>query len=98
MRSLLGDLYERQQLFSTQHLWVFSEKNLKRMAEEAGFSEISVKYFQRYGVSNLLGWLREKRPNSDLHEKWLTDALDRIWRAEVESQGLADYIVLYLKK
>lgn len=26
MRSLLGELYERQQLFSTQHLWVFAEK------------------------------------------------------------------------
>lgn len=98
MRSLLGELYERQQLFSTQHLWVFSEKNLKMMAEDVGFKEVSVKYFQRYGVCNLLGWLREKRPNGDLHEEWISDALDRVWKAEAESQGMADYIVLYVNK
>lgn len=98
MRSLLGETYEKQLLFSTQHLWIFSEKTLKMMAESAGYQEISVKYFQRYGVQNLLGWLREKSPNADLHEKWVSDALDRVWKAEAESQGMADYIVLFLKK
>lgn len=98
MRSLLGEIYERQLLFSTQHLWVFTEKNLKMMAEYAGYSEISVKYFQRYGIQNLLGWVREKTPKADLHETWVSDTLDKVWRAEAESQGMADYIVLSLKK
>lgn len=98
MRSLLGETYEKQLLFSTQHLWIFSEKTLKMMAESAGYQEISVKYFQRYGIQNLLGWLKEKRPNADLHETWVADALDRVWKAEAESQGMSDYIVLFLKK
>ena len=98
MRSLLGEIYEKQLLFSTQHLWIFSEKILKMMAESAGYQEISVKYFQRYGLQNLLGWLKEKRPNADLHETWIADALDSVWKAEAESQGMADYIVLFLKK
>lgn len=98
MRSLLGETYEKQLLFSTQHLWIFSEKTLKMMAESAGYQEISVKYFQRYGIQNLLGWLKEKRPNADLHETWVADALDRVWKAEAESQRMSDYIVLFLKK
>ena len=31
MRNLLGEIYERKQLFSTQHLWILGEENLKIM-------------------------------------------------------------------
>lgn len=98
MRRLLGEIYERKLLFSTQHLWVFSEKNLRQMAQKAGFEKIGIKYYQRYGLGNLLGWLREKKPCSDIDEEFITPALNAVWKNECSEHGLADYIVIYLVK
>ncbi len=98
MRYMLGEIYEQRLLFSTQHLWIFSEKNLKRMAIEAGFREIKTKYFQRYGFSNFLGWMKEKQACGEPEYPFVSDAVDEVWKAEISRQGLSDYIVLYLKK
>lgn len=98
MRSLLGAVYEKKQLFSTQHMWVFTEDSLKKIAEMAGFDRVQIKYFQRYGIGNLLGWLREKKPLSDIEDSHITDVLNSIWKSECSEKGLADYIVLYAYK
>lgn len=98
MRELLGEIYEKKLLFSTQHLWILSEKNLKMLAREAGFQNPEVKYFQRYGLGNMLGWIREKEPKSEIKADFITDTLNQVWIKECESRGLADYIVMYLTK
>lgn len=98
MRSLLGEAYERKLLFSIQHLWIFSEKSLRQMAQKAGFEKIEIKYFQRYGLDNLLGWLREKEPHSEINEGFITPTLEAVWKSECGERGLADYIVIYLAK
>lgn len=98
MRELLGEIYEKKLLFSTQHLWIFSEKNLKMIAENVGFEKPEVKYFQRYGLGNMLGWIREKEPRSEIQADFITDTLNRVWVSECEGRALSDYIVLYLRK
>lgn len=98
MRNLLGDVYEKKQLFSTQHLWVLGDKNLKYMAEQLGFSKIYFKWFQRYGIGNMLGWLRDKTQGSAVTDSWVSVTLDGVWRNQLVEKGLADYIVLYLTK
>ncbi len=98
MRKLLGEIYERKLLFSTQHLWIFSEKNLRQLAQKAGFEKIEIKYYQRYGIDNLLGWLRDKEPCSEIDEVFITDTLNAVWKSECSKNGLADYIVIYLVK
>ncbi len=98
MRKLLGEIYEKKLLLSTQHLWIFSENNLKMIAEKAGFKNIKIKYFQRYGIGNLLGWLKEQEPCSDIDESFITDSLDNVWKSECCAMGVADYMVLYLEK
>lgn len=98
MRELLGEIYERKLLFSTQHIWIFSEKNLKDLTEKAGFSDVKVKYFQRYGIGNMLGWVRDKEPCTEINREIFCGTLDSAWKSECEQKGLADYIVLYLKK
>lgn len=100
MRRLLGEDYERKLLFSTQHLWVFGKENLIRMALEIGFKKdsIDVKYFQRYGLSNVFGWLKSKEPGSLIDDTMITSTIDSTWRKELEAEEIADYIVLYLRK
>lgn len=98
MRELLGAVYEQTLLFSTQHLWIFSEKNLQRLAEQAGFSECSVKYYQRYGISNMIAWLQQEKPCGHIQYDFVSKTLDAAYRSECERNGAADYIVMYLKK
>lgn len=98
MRSLLGTVYEQKQLFSTQHPWVLSEKSLSIIAERAGFKNIKIKYFQRYSVGNLLGWIREKESRSEIKEDFLSEGFDSAWKSMCNEKGLSDYIVIYAEK
>lgn len=98
MRSMLGKDYEKKLLFSTQHLWILSEKNLRIISEKCGFKNIDIKYYQRYGIDNMLGWLKEKEPKSEIKQKFITETLNNVWKAQLVDNGLADYIVLYLEK
>lgn len=98
MRCLLGEIYEKKLLFSTQHMWIFSEKSLEIIAQKVGFKKIQIKYFQRYGIGNVLGWLREKEPCSDIKASFITATLDNVWKSECSANGLSDYIVLYAYK
>ena len=44
------------------------------------------------------GWLKEKEARSDIQADFLTRTMDSVWKHECEQMGMADYIVLYLKK
>lgn len=98
MRKLLGEIYEQKILFSTQHLWIFSEDNLRLLAEQEGFSNIEIKYFQRYGIGNMMGWIRDKKTGTAIKDDFITETLDNVWKSQCSEKGLSDYIVLYLKK
>ena len=45
-----------------------------------------------------MGWLREKQYQSDIREEWITKTLNSVYKSEMESQKMSDYIVLYIKK
>lgn len=98
MRQLLGEIYEKKILFSVQHLWIFSEKNLELLAREAGFQKVEIKFFQRYGIGNLLGWLKKKEAKSDISASFITESLNNLWKNECSAYKMADYIVAYLYK
>lgn len=99
MRKLLGEIYEKNLLFSTQHLWIFSEKSLCMMAEKQGFNKMEFKYFQRYGIGNMLGWVKDKKPGTEVKgDEFISAALDGVWRGSLCDQGVSDYIVMYLEK
>lgn len=98
MRRLLGENYEKEVLFSVQHLWIFSENSLRELAKQAGFSEIKIRYFQRYGIENLLGWCLEKQPNSEFHDPFFSGEIDAVWRSACSAHKASDYVVLYANK
>lgn len=97
MRRLLGEKYD-EFLFSTQHLWVFSEKSLVELATKVGFSKIHVKYFQRYNLSNTLLWLKDGKPNGHCKLDFISETLENTWKSEMEEKKNSDYIVLYCEK
>lgn len=97
MRMALGKEYDRF-LFSTQHLWVLNEKSLKFLAGLAGFKNIEVKYKQRYGLGNLISWIKNKKPMGNVGYEYISDSVDKNWIANSEERELADYIVMYAEK
>jgi len=98
MRAVLGEIYEKRLLFSTQHLWIFAEENLKIIARQAGFKQVETKGFQRYGLNNFIGWMKEQRACGEPKYSFVSKTMNEVWKAELSNMGIADYIVLYLKK
>jgi len=97
MRMALGEEYDKF-LFSTQHLWVLNSESLKLSAELAGFRNIEVKYRQRYGLGNLVSWLKYKKPMGNVPCPYISECVSRSWVADTEERGMADYIVVYAEK
>lgn len=98
LRRLLGEAYEKQVLFSVQHIWVFSKESLEILAKRIGFSKITIKIFQMYGLDNLFGWLRDKKPNSAIGAELLGENINSAWKSHCAETGIGDYMVMYLEK
>lgn len=96
-RQILGGVFD-QFLFQTQHPWIFNEKSLRFMAEQAGFRNIEVKYKHRYGLGNLLAWLKYQKPMGNVSWDFVSNEMSAVWNAACESNGIADYLVLYAQK
>lgn len=94
MRQALGKEYE-EFLFSYQHPWILSEESLRIIAKEAGFKNIRVEYKQRYGLGNLISWLRNHRPEGHTSYDYISEGVEEIWKRELERKGIADYLVIY---
>ena len=98
MRTLIGKDYDEKLLFSTQHIWILNESSLRYAAEQAGFTNISIKYAQRYGIGNMISWIDNKRPMGHIQYDVVPKTLDSIFRSSLENEGMSDYIILYLVK
>lgn len=99
IRGLMGREYEQKLLFSFQHPWILSEKGFSLCCEKAGFRNISIVQKQRYGLSNLLSWLKEREPRGRYCRlDFISQTLEQTYRLEIEKQGKADYLVAYLEK
>ena len=68
------------------------------ITENIGFSKVQTRYFQRYGIGNMMGWIKDKIPGNTVEEEFITQTLDGVWRNQCSEQKMADYIVLYLEK
>lgn len=98
MRELIGKDYEQGLLYSFQHIWILSEDGFRKCCENAGFTKVVIKQYQRYGLSNMLVWLRDKKPKGHVKFDFVSDSLDSVYRHEIEKAGQGDYIVAYVEK
>lgn len=97
MRKTLGHEYE-QFLFTYQHPWILSEESMKLICREEGIESAEIAYRQRYGIGNFASWLLNRKPKGDIHNELLSNTLNNTWKSELEQSGMADYMVLYIKK
>lgn len=77
--------------FRTVHRWYFNRKSLEYVTKKAAFRDLTPRYVHRFGLSNLLGWMRDGRPSGhNAFPVW--SALDAVFRSALETSGRADYL------
>lgn len=80
------------------HLWYFSKTTLVGLLSKAGFEEVDVSSFQRFGMSNFLYWLRDRAPRGDTAFPGVTNSVDALWRQQLSESGRGDYLVACAKR
>lgn len=94
----LGPEAYRSFNYRTAHRWYFNAQSLKYAAQQAGFVKMNIGYSHNYDLSNFALWLREGRPTGNAAVGLFGSEINRAWRTYLERNGMADTIVLYLKK
>lgn len=79
------------------HKWYFNRKSLKNILEKSGFSNIQFVYQQRYDLSNMLVWLKEKRPSGSGAVPFFS-RLDDTYRENMVKSGRAENIFVTAEK
>lgn len=96
LRKLLGRDFDKF-IFQVQHPWVFSVDAMKLMFEKAGFKNVKVKTIQKYGLGNLIAWLKEGKPKGNITYDFISDAMNVSYMSEM-GRCNPEYIVVYAEK
>ncbi|MCC7250940.1 class I SAM-dependent methyltransferase [Hyphomicrobium sp.] len=78
--------------FQRQHPFVYTGRSLARVLAANGFTVQEVLPYQRYGLENHLGWLKNGKPGGDSAFAEAFAGIDGSYRATLESRGTADTV------
>jgi 2-polyprenyl-3-methyl-5-hydroxy-6-metoxy-1,4-benzoquinol methylase len=74
------------------HLWYFNARALENLLRAAGFQEIRILPFHRFGFGNFITWVRDKRPAGDKRFDSISSTIDAVWKGELERTFRCDYL------
>jgi SAM-dependent methyltransferase len=98
LMDLLGDEYKGF-FYRTVHRWYFDMKSLSSLAKRCRFEIVEERCLQRFGISNALRWLRDRRPTGDQPLPYFADPLlNQVWKNYLESKHIGDYLYLLVKR
>jgi SAM-dependent methyltransferase len=98
LMDLLGDDYQRF-FYRTVHRWYFDMPSLSNLVQRCGFEIVHEKCVQRFGISNALAWLRDRKPTGDKILPAMGDPLlNQFWQTYLESKGSGDYLYLLARR
>lgn len=96
LMKLLPDEYP-EFFYRTVHRWYFDADSLARCAALAGFIEVERRFVHRYGLSNALAWLRDRRPTGRNRLPGIAVAGDKSWQNYLESSGQSDCLFMIFR-
>lgn len=80
--------------FQKQHPYVYTASSIRRLLETYNYKVISVNYFQRYGISNHLHWLKELKPGDNGKFKKIFKVADSSYKRALEKNKLTDTLFI----
>ncbi len=84
--------------YRTVHRWYFDRESFAECAKHAGLNVVSNRCVHRFGLSNALRWLRDRRPGGTQPLPSVTPVMDSCWQASLEHAGTGDYLYFWLGK
>lgn len=84
--------------FRKAHLWYFDVESLRNLLKAAGFTDISIVPFHRFGFGNFLSWIKDRVPKGDSQFAYISETVDAVWRRELERTGRSDYLYAVASK
>lgn len=97
LMELLSDEFPRF-FYRTQHRWSFHSASLKACAERAGLMVLETRHVHRYGIANVMHWLRDKQPRGRAPFQPFDDQIDKLWRSWLEATGRSDNLYLIAER
>ncbi len=80
--------------FWEEHLVLHTKKSLKKVLVSSGFKNINVKFFQRYGLDNHLGWILDGKPGGHVkYNKDISLKLNLNYKKNLEQKGYSDTLI-----
>ena len=80
--------------FWSEHLILHTRESLRAFLEAAGYSDVTVRGYQRYTFGNHLGWLRHGRPGGhEIFAHFSTPELEKSYAAMLEAQDRTDTLI-----
>jgi len=82
------------------HRWYFDAQSLSECAIKSGFKIEKIQPIHRYGLSNILSWLRDGKPTGHKNFPQINSTIDKYWRDYLEKNEQSDclFILLSLDK
>lgn len=98
LMSLLPDDYPSF-FYRSVHRWYFDRESLAICARQAGLKVIELRCAHRFGLSNAMTWLRDRRPGGRAALPCVGTALfDDFWSRALEAQDAGDYLFAVLSR
>jgi len=96
MMKLLPDEF-RPFFYRTAHRWYFDEDSLRKCSERAGFNVLNTHQVHRYGMSNTLYCLRDKKPKGRNTLPGIDGMADQFCKCYLEGNKQGDTIYMELQ-
>lgn len=84
--------------FRTAHLFYFTAESIEFTLKQAGFSKIDVNFHHKRDMSNLLGWMRDRRPTGNNSLKIFDDDFNYNFKKYIEKLGKSSHLFVSAKK
>lgn len=83
--------------YKVPHRWYFDKDSLEKCVTLAGFDVVETKYVHRFGIANMMHWIKDKKPSGRLPFPKMTRHMDALWQTYLEQEGLSDMLYILVK-
>ena len=80
------------------HRWYFDQASLEKCADMAGLKVVKTKCVHRFGLSNAMMWLRDRKPTGQFNLENIDASMDQAWKTSLEKASIGDYLYIWLEK